>query len=107
MLFPAGGEDLANLPADTEARMRILIEIGYRLRRKGLAGLDEIEQEFEKTCGFRFGAGHEVSNFYRMLARSASQHEDCDRAKRWYLKGFAHGSDGPRSFEPSVSRSHS
>lgn len=32
MLFPAGGEDLANPPADTEARMRILVEIGYRLR---------------------------------------------------------------------------
>ncbi len=30
-LFPAGGDDLADPPADTEARMRIQIEIGYRI----------------------------------------------------------------------------
>lgn len=31
-LFPKGGEDGADPCADTETRMRILIEIGYRLR---------------------------------------------------------------------------
>jgi len=32
MLVPAGGEDEPFPPADTERRMRILIEIGHRLR---------------------------------------------------------------------------
>ena len=32
MLFPRGGEDGAAPCADTETRMRVLIEIGYRLR---------------------------------------------------------------------------
>lgn len=36
-LFPAGGEDRIAPPADTERRMRILIEVGHRLN------LDEIE----------------------------------------------------------------
>ena len=31
-LFPKGGDDLPEPPADTERRMRILLEIGYRLR---------------------------------------------------------------------------
>ena len=31
MLFPAGGEELAEPPGDTETRMRIMVEIGYRL----------------------------------------------------------------------------
>jgi hypothetical protein len=30
-LFPAGGEDRTDPPADTERRMRILIEVGHRL----------------------------------------------------------------------------
>ena len=30
-LLPAGGEESENPPRDTEARMRILIEIGYRI----------------------------------------------------------------------------
>lgn len=30
-LFPQGGEDTAFPPCDTETRMRILIEIGYRI----------------------------------------------------------------------------
>ncbi len=32
MLLPAGGEDQQAPPEDTERRMRILIEIGHRLR---------------------------------------------------------------------------
>lgn len=31
-LLPTGGEDLPQPPVDTERRMRILIEIGYRIR---------------------------------------------------------------------------
>lgn len=31
-LLPEGGDDLPRPPADTETRMRILVEIGYRLR---------------------------------------------------------------------------
>ncbi len=31
-LLPRGGEDTASPPEDTEKRMRILVEIGYRLR---------------------------------------------------------------------------
>ena len=31
-LLPEGGDELNNPPADTERRMRILVEIGYRLR---------------------------------------------------------------------------
>lgn len=40
-LFPFGGQDLANPPGDTEARMRILIEIGHRLR------MDDAEELYE------------------------------------------------------------
>lgn len=31
VLFPEGGEDAEFPPADTETRMRLLIEVGYRL----------------------------------------------------------------------------
>ncbi len=31
-LLPQGGDELENPPAGTETRMRLLIEIGYRLR---------------------------------------------------------------------------
>lgn len=30
-LLPAGGEDTSNPPRDTETRMRILVQIGYRI----------------------------------------------------------------------------
>ncbi len=33
-LFPVGGEDAVSPPRDTETRMRILIEIGYRIGLK-------------------------------------------------------------------------
>ncbi|MBS1151694.1 MAG: hypothetical protein H6Q89_3392 [Myxococcaceae bacterium] len=74
-------------------------EIGYRLRRKGLPGLDEIDQEFEKNCGLRFGTAYELGSFFRNLASDAADHEDCVRARRFYLKAFTFGGDGPRSFE--------
>jgi TolB-like protein len=74
-------------------------EVGYRLRRKGLAGLDELDQQVDKACGLSLGTGWEIGNLYRSMAGDAAQHEDCDRAKRWYLKSFFYG-EGPRSFEP-------
>lgn len=74
-------------------------EITYRLMRKGLPGLDEIEQQVETACGLRFGTDYEIGGFYRILARNAADHEDCVRAKKWYLKSFTFGGDGPRSFD--------
>ncbi len=74
-------------------------ELAYRLRRKGLAGLDEIEQQVDKACALRLGNAWEIGNFYRSLARDAARHEDCDRAKRWYLKCFTFGGDSPRTLE--------
>lgn len=41
-LFPKGGEDAGDPCGDTETRMRILIEIGYRLR----FNCDEDEREW-------------------------------------------------------------
>lgn len=73
-------------------------EVGYRVRRKGLPGLDEIEAEVEKNCGLRLGATFEIGNFYRTLATTAADHEDCVRAKRFYLKSFTYGAEGPRGF---------
>jgi len=75
-------------------------EVSYRVRRKGLPGLDEIEAEVEKNCGLRLGTSFEIGNFYRTLATTAADHEDCVRAKRFYLKSYAYGSEGPRGFAP-------
>lgn len=41
MLLPTGGEDLEQPPANTERRMRLLIEIGHRLRFEDDATLCE------------------------------------------------------------------
>ena len=40
-LLPKGGDELASPPADTETRMRIMIEIGYRVRFDTPAELDD------------------------------------------------------------------
>ncbi|GEM72845.1 MAG: hypothetical protein GY736_08875 [Sphingomonas sp.] len=40
-LLPCGGEDTFSPPQDTERRMRILIEVGYRLRFEDDATLCE------------------------------------------------------------------
>lgn len=40
-LLPSGGEDSGAPPEDTETRMRILVEIGYRLRMDDDAELCE------------------------------------------------------------------
>lgn len=40
-LLPSGGEEAATPPEDTETRMRILVEIGHRLRFDGDADLCE------------------------------------------------------------------
>jgi hypothetical protein len=40
-LLPHGGEQLPSPPADTETRMRIMIEIGYRVRFETPAELDD------------------------------------------------------------------
>ncbi|MBL8955550.1 MAG: hypothetical protein JNK82_32545 [Myxococcaceae bacterium] len=74
-------------------------EAGWRLRRKGLAGLDEIASEMEKACLGVPGNTYPWSRFYDALASDAARHDDCERSKKYYLKSFTFGGDGPRSFE--------
>ncbi len=74
-------------------------EAGWRLRRKGLPGLDEIAAEMEKACFGLPGNSYQWSRFYDALASDAALHEDCERAKKYYLKSFTFGNNGPRSFE--------
>lgn len=75
-------------------------EAGWRVQRKGLAGLDEIAADLEKACFGVPRSGNLWSRFYMGLASDAAQHEDCERAKKFYLKAFTFGNEGPRSFAP-------
>lgn len=74
-------------------------EAGWRLRRKGLAGLDEIAEDLEKACLGYPGLTYQWDRFYTGLAGDAAQHDDCERAKRYYLKAYIYGNLGPRSLE--------
>ncbi|MBK7863133.1 MAG: tetratricopeptide repeat protein [Archangiaceae bacterium] len=75
-------------------------EAGWRLRRKGLAGLDELSAEMEKACFGFPGAANDWGRFYLGLAHAAARHDDCALAKKLYLKAFTFGGEGPRSFVP-------
>ncbi len=75
-------------------------EIGWRLRRKGLAGLDEIAADMEKACFGRPDLTYQWDRFYTALASDAARHEDCDRARRYYVKAYVYGNMGPSSLEP-------
>ncbi len=74
-------------------------EAWKRLRRKGLAGLDEVVQEVEAACLGRFGMRGRWESFYSSVARTAAQHEDCARAERYHRRAFLFGSASVRGFE--------
>jgi len=75
------------------------VEAGWRLRRKGLVGLDEIAADMEKACFGVPGLTYQWDRFYDQLASDAARHEDCERAKKYYLKSFTFGNKGPLSFD--------
>jgi len=74
-------------------------ELTYRVRRAGLDGIDALAKELEAACLGRPGLASEWASFYRSAAHTFAEHEDCARAKRYYLKAYVFGSDGNRSFD--------
>lgn len=76
-LLPAGGEDAEQPPMDTERRMRILIEIGYRIRFDD----DDDLQEWLRMPT-------ELLNWYSPLEAMSGQLPDLRRFRQFVEMGL-------------------
>lgn len=77
MLFPAGSEDAPSPPADTETRMRIMIEIGHRLR---LEADDDLQDWLREPS--------ELLAWHTPLEAMSSSLADLRRFRRFVEQGF-------------------
>lgn len=78
--------------------LRVGLRGASRAERMGLAGLDAIAREVEANCLGRPGYFGFWEYLYGHLGSMAAQHDDCARAKAFYVKQFL-WAVGPRSFE--------
>lgn len=76
-LLPEGGEDAPHPPPDTEHRMRILLEIGYRLRFENDAAMQEWLRE-----------PSECLNYYSPLEAMSGSLTELRRFRRFVEAGL-------------------
>ncbi len=65
--------------------------VSRRFRRQGMAAIEAFAAEMEKACAGIPRAASGMAYTYRSLADTASTHEDCELAKKMYLKSYASG----------------